>query len=181
MYDFDNTTGVVSNPEVVLSGLTFPNDLTYGLAFSPTGNKLYVGWNGSLVSNYISGFDVSGGIGTIAATRIDHDISAEFVQNGMCRAMVLGPDGNIYIAWDGVANNTNLGVIANPEDIANPSINMNGYMISNTANLGLPNIAYYYHPFVDNGIHDLRCINESTHIDDGVIHGDLCGTSSHGA
>ena len=168
VFDFDNTTGIVSNPEIILTGLVYPSDLTYGLAFSPSGDKLHVGWSALLFSNYMSSFDVSGGVGTVGGTRVDHDISSQFLQNGMCRAMALGPDGRIYIAWDGIANNNYLGVINTPEDINNPNIVMQGHMITNTANLGLPNIAYYYHPanFVDSlaAFDRTICINESTRI-----------------
>lgn len=154
IFDFDNTTGIVSNEEVIMTGLVFPNDIPYGVAFSGSGDYLYAGWSGCCpTTKNFSSFDVTGGIGTIAATRTDHDITAQLSgSTDVPRALVRGIDGKIYFAWGGTTvNNNQLGVINAPENTVTPNIVASAHTVTNTADLGLPNIFYYYHPdnFID--------------------------------
>ncbi len=93
LFDFDNTTGVVSNP--LIWSFTYPNSLIYGVEFSPDGSKLYVSnlekliqydLNQSTAANIqASAFELSLGIVLYAPASLQ-----------------LGPDGRIYIATGGV-------------------------------------------------------------------------------
>ena len=153
VYDFNNLTGILSNQEIILGGLNYVWDIPYGLAFSESGNSLYVGWSSSPGLKLFSSFDVTGGVGTVGSTISDYDISAQMTgSSDVPRAVVLGRDGKIYFGWGGTTNPQNqLGVINDPDNLAVPNIIVNGYTVTNTAELGLPNIPYYYHPnnFID--------------------------------
>lgn len=90
LFDFDQVTGVVSNP--VIWNFNFQNSLIYGVEFSPDGSKLYVSNLERIVQydlnqpapNFIaaSAFEVSIGAG------------ASYVP----ATLQLGPDDKIYIA-----------------------------------------------------------------------------------
>lgn len=86
--DFDNQTGMVSNP-TLLNGFT----RAYGTAFSPNDQVLYVTDEMSLAQ-----FDLSSGVAaTIQASRIDIVTEAN-----MLRAIRLGPDAQLYVVreWE---------------------------------------------------------------------------------
>ncbi|NRA10510.1 MAG: hypothetical protein HRT57_00980 [Crocinitomicaceae bacterium] len=152
-YDFDNVTGVLSNQEIIMTGLNYIWDIPYGLAFSESGNSLYIGWSRSPGLKLFSSFDVTGGVGNIAATRTDHDISIQLPGSvDVPRGVVLGRDGKIYFGWGGTTPfNTQIGVINDPDNLVTPNIIANGHTVTNESELGMPNIAYYYHPnnFID--------------------------------
>lgn len=78
LFDFDTATGTFSNP------VTFFNGEAYGVAFSPSGNGLYLSTEGSLLQ-----FQADAEI--IPASEIE--ISG---QVDRC-ALRLGPDGKIYV------------------------------------------------------------------------------------
>jgi hypothetical protein len=86
--DFDNATGMASNP-VLLTGFS----RAYGTAFSPDDQVLYVTDEMTLAQ-----FDLSSGVSaTIQSSRIDIITEAN-----MMRAIRLGPDGVLYVAreWE---------------------------------------------------------------------------------
>jgi WD40 repeat protein len=99
-YDFDRTTGKVSNPN------SFgPFAEAYGVEFSPDGTKLYGTCNGvGGGQTEIWQFDLRTKDKTLVGKSANRKIGA----------LQLGPDGRIYVARE---DNPNLGVIQNPNAI----------------------------------------------------------------
>ena len=81
IYDFDNTTGVLSNPINLL-----PNFGPYSVEFSPDSSKLYVSG-----SNSVTQFDLN----TSDPASTDFVVYSGFNFIG---ALQLGPDGKVYVA-----------------------------------------------------------------------------------
>lgn len=133
LFDFDNSTGIVSNPRA-LNSVNF----TYGLCFSPNGNLLYTAEIlQSAGTNTIYQFDItSGNAATINSTRTIVGSSTAWVGS-----MEVAPDGKMYVARPGELN---LGVINNPDVIGtgcnyvDGAFNLGGRM----SQLGLPNFMY---------------------------------------
>jgi gliding motility-associated-like protein len=99
IYDFDNATGIVSNPLNLQDNVS-----TYGLDFSADSNKLYVP-NGSILSQY-----------DLEAANIPQSQFEVFSQpGGFIAAVQLAPDGKIYVC--NTTNNSALDVINNPEEL----------------------------------------------------------------
>lgn len=101
LFDFDNSTGIPSNP------ISFPNITeAYGLEFSPDDSKLYATEeNPALVVQW----DLNAG--SSAAIIASQTTVAN--ANSACAALQLGPDGKIYLAkrfgqFLGVINDPNL-------------------------------------------------------------------------
>lgn len=130
LFDFNNSTGVVSNP-ILFPQLTGAYS-AYGVEFSPDGTKLY---GGSLTPD-IYQYDLCAGSNTaIANSGVKIGSSPSPTTN--IGALQRGPDGKIYVSravvpWVGVINNPNvLGVGCNYVD--------NGVSLSGKdAYLGLP-------------------------------------------
>ena len=97
IYDFDRTTGKVSNPR------SFgPYAEAYGVEFSPDGSKLYGTCNGvGGGQTEIWQFDLKSKAKTLVGKSANRKIGA----------LQLGPDGRIYVARE---DNPNLGVIEQP-------------------------------------------------------------------
>ena len=100
LYDFDDTTGVISNPVIIAQ-----NSLPYGIEFSPSGEKLYVSFDNSGQQTGLRQYNllspnISNSVVFIASTS----------QSG---ALQLGPNGKIYRARGGA---TFLDVINSPEE-----------------------------------------------------------------
>lgn len=90
LFDFNNETGVVSNP--LIWDYNFPNSLIYGVEFSPDGTKLYV----SNIERIIQ-YDISQpGAAAIEASAFN--ISQNAGVGYQPAALQLGPDNKIYIA-----------------------------------------------------------------------------------
>jgi len=105
VYNFDRTTGQVSNPRSFGPYLE-----AYGVEFSPDGTKLYGTCNGNSNATSTSGtssetqvwqFDLA----TKAAVQVGHSA------NHKIGALQRGPDGKIYVARE---DNSFLGVIEKP-------------------------------------------------------------------
>jgi gliding motility-associated-like protein len=97
VYDFDNVTGVISNPQV----LTNPAGNPFGVEFSPDGSKLYAGsFSGGLYQWNLC----AGPPGAIVASQYS-------LATPQLWALQLAIDGKIYIASGGFPT---LGVINNP-------------------------------------------------------------------
>lgn len=137
LFDFDNTTGIISNL-VQLSTDSVAVGLL-GASFSPDNSKLYIS---SWINNdRIYQYDLSSGIpSTIVNSKT---IIASHAGGPWYQAMQLGPDGKIYVA---IRNQTSLGVINNPNlsgascDFVDLSISLSGKFCS----LGLPNFIDFY-------------------------------------
>lgn len=122
LYDFDNSTGIVSNPLTL-----FDNSQAYGIAFSADSKKLY-GTNNSRVFQYnLEATDIAGSQFTVIQ-------QANFIA-----ALQLGPDGKIY-ACNTISNNR-LDVINNPEELGDAcNYQVDAITLSNGtfSTLGLP-------------------------------------------
>ncbi|HKR05690.1 MAG TPA: T9SS type A sorting domain-containing protein [Bacteroidia bacterium] len=134
LFDFDNSTGIVSN---VISFPTYPAQIgAYGVEFSRDGTKLY----GSLIApGTIYQFDLCAGSPAAiinSATIIGSDVS------WIC-ALQLGPDGKIYVAR---SNRDSLGVINNPNapGMACNYVNNGLWLGGNQSQLGLPSFESSY-------------------------------------
>ncbi|EDP97877.1 T9SS type B sorting domain-containing protein [Kordia algicida OT-1] len=141
LYDFDNSTGIVSNELELYDG-----DSPYGVEFSPEATKLYAtvglgdsgGGNSLLLQYDLLAADIPASQFTINNSSV---FSAGAVQVGI--------DGKIYRALLDFSNTANtgrfLGVIENPEaDGAAVIYNQNGILLditntnSNLSRIGLP-------------------------------------------
>ncbi len=123
LYDFDISTGLVSNPQNLQDNIQ-----TYGVDFSADSKKLYAP-NG----NFVSQFDLE-------APNIAGSQLIVFQQaGGFIAAIQLAPNGKIYLC--NTVTNTFLDVINNPEELgAACNYTLNGIALSpgSNATLGLP-------------------------------------------
>lgn len=123
LFDFNSTTGVVSNPQTVLAEGMHP----YGAEFSQSGNALYIS---ALDEKQLYRFDLNA-----ADVAQSKTLVANFQQ--LPGALQMGPDGKIYIA---MSENEKLTVINDPDNNATQcnmqsnSIDLQGRM----GYLGLP-------------------------------------------
>jgi gliding motility-associated-like protein len=125
LFDFNSSTGVISNPRK----LTYPS--AYGAEFSPNGEFLYISAIPGLLKQY-SLSDISSA-SQIAASAVQIGSSASY------GAIQSAPNGKMYVAINGT---TSLGVINNP-NVAGTGSNYvaNGQSLGGKfATLGLPNI-----------------------------------------
>jgi PKD repeat protein len=135
IFDFDNSTGSISNPISIPS----PNTDTtgfYGSSFSPDNNKIYLAGQ-----NHICQYDISSNNqATIIASLYHVDTAFQF------GTLQIGPDQKIYL--DGT-NSHYLAVINNP-NVAGPGCNLVDnavYLGGNACGSALPNfIDAYYSP-----------------------------------
>lgn len=136
VFDFNNATGVVSNP-ITLDGYAE----AYGLEFSPDGTKLYGGKNGLGGGKAeIFQFDLLAGSPQAIVK------SATLVGASASRkvgALLLGPDGKIYVARD---KSPYLGVIQNPNATGKASsyVDEGFHLAGKKSELGLPNFIHNY-------------------------------------
>ncbi len=88
IFDFDNRTGIISNPVTITTGI---NEVyVYGTEFSPDGKYLYLTTGGRLFGLWQ--YDLS------LKTEEKINASAVLITNGNLRALQLAPDGKIYLA-----------------------------------------------------------------------------------
>lgn len=90
IFDFNDSTGVVSNPQVV--DLEQPDGQVYGIEFSPGGNKLFATVKGSDSELYEFAFD------SLGNAYLKQSESRPGEELG---ALQMGPDGQIYLAVNG--------------------------------------------------------------------------------
>jgi gliding motility-associated-like protein len=136
LFDFDPATGKVRNPRKVLDNEVGP----YGLEFSRSGNRLYVGTSpGRLYQFDVTGRDAAT-IRSTATLLVDHN------RYEPTMAMQLGPDGRIYVAG---YHELYLGIIHHPEkpgpasNYAYEGVHLQGKY----STVGLPNfMASYFDP-----------------------------------
>ncbi|MBD0259812.1 MAG: PKD domain-containing protein, partial [Cytophagales bacterium] len=136
LFDFDPATGKVGNPRLVLDNAVGP----YGLEFSRSGNRLYVGASpGQLYQFDVTGRDAAT-IRRTATLLVDHN------RYEPTMAMQLGPDGRIYVAG---YHELYLGIIHQPEQLGAAShYEYEGvYLQGKYSTVGLPNfMASYFDP-----------------------------------
>jgi hypothetical protein len=148
MFDFDNSTGIVSNP--IITPSTYFR--VYGLEFSPDGSKLYFANNQPTSSTNpmeIYQMDLSAGSATdiinsatIIGTHPKPSIST------FAGALQLARNGKIYVS---VAGSEYLGVIQNPDVLGTGAnyISNGVYLGGQIANYGLPNFIYGFESLGD--------------------------------
>jgi gliding motility-associated-like protein len=134
MFDFNNTTGIVSN----MCQMLIDNDTTfgkriYGIEFSPDGNKLYAAVTGSIIPKRLYQFNLSAGdCNSIKASR-----QTIFQSNttAILRGMQLAPNGKIYMVCNSYYNlgcinfPDQIGLSAGFDSIAVPLSNFNSYTL----------------------------------------------------
>jgi PKD repeat protein len=129
LYDFDQSTGIVSNP-ITLD--VPPTDFgAYGIEFSPNDSILYTA---AYTPGIIVQWDISSGMDSVInATQITIATTASYYDG----ALQLGPDGKIYMArWF-----TNWLAVINKPNVYGPGCNYvdNGFDLSpKTTEGGLP-------------------------------------------
>jgi WD40 repeat protein len=134
--DFNNATGVVSNP-VTLEGY----EEAYGVEFSPDGSKLYGGKNGTGGGKAeIFQFNLRAGSPQAIAK------SATLIGSTSSRkvgALLLAPDGKIYVARD---KSPYLGVIQNPNAPGKACgyVDEGFHLAGRKSELGLPNFIHNF-------------------------------------
>jgi hypothetical protein len=130
VFDFDNATGVISNP-ITLHDVNL-TERAYGLAFSPNERFLYV----SGIRNLLSRFDLDAG--NEAAIQASGTVISSGTGNG--GSIQLAPNGKIYSSRRG---SYNLDVISNPNalNVANCGFSANAFPLAPGASCfyGLPN------------------------------------------
>lgn len=135
LFDFDNSTGVLSNPISLISN---ESNQIYGAEFSPNSEVLYISHSSQA---FLSQFNLTAA--NIPASRFLVPISYT------TGALQLGPDGKIYVTQ---FVKSKLGVINNPNSIGTAcnlvadAIDLNGKI----CNLGLPAFSqsFFYAPAI---------------------------------
>ncbi|MDX2359565.1 MAG: T9SS type A sorting domain-containing protein [Crocinitomicaceae bacterium] len=137
LVDFDRSTGLVSNAELI----DINNARPTGCAFSRSGEKLYVNFEqlngpacggGGVISNLMYQYDLSSG--SIQDNYIDFFCAN---LNETFGTMQIGPDDKIYMARKTMDS---LGIINNPETLGvGCDFNPNGLFLDTMCYLGLPN------------------------------------------
>ncbi|MBL0054207.1 MAG: hypothetical protein IPP29_23365 [Bacteroidetes bacterium] len=129
IFDFDNSTGVLSNAATFAAGTNF---YAYGLEFSSTGKTLYASSDQS--QGEIYQFDMQAGSqSAIVASAVNI-----YTQNNNGGALLSGPDGKIYFTDYQLSS---LGVINYPDSLG-LSCNVVDFSIplgSGASQIGLPN------------------------------------------
>lgn len=136
LFDFDNSTGQVSNP-ITFDGYHNP----YGIEFSPNGTKLYVSSNLGTWPSYTGRLFQVDLLNNNQITQI----ATETDGNGY-GAMQVGPDQKVYV---GKVYSTFLDVVNNP-DMAGAAANFqaNAVNVGREVYFGLPTFiqSYFYNP-----------------------------------
>lgn len=133
LFDFDNTTGIVSNPNLI-----YTETGSYGVEFSPNSTVLYIS-NFFAFPYIIMQYDLS----RYPITSVKLTNPEDRFQIG---ALQLGPNNKIYIA----KSSNKLGVINNPNNIGTAcDIQMNAIdLAGRNCRLGLPPFvsSFFYNP-----------------------------------
>ncbi len=154
--DFNNTTGILSNPITQLQG-AWP----YGASFSPDSKLFYFS---NISSGNITQLDLNAGSGSAAAVLASATLVGGISSVGpygfRAGALQLGPNGKMYMAENGQGS---ISVINNPNTIGT-GCNFVGDAVSlggKSSGLGLPS---FFLNFLDTNVinYHYTCINSST-------------------
>jgi gliding motility-associated-like protein len=137
VFDFDNKTGIVSNPVTLPMG-----DHVYGVEFSPDNSKLYVSYYQLGNAGWISQFDL-----TAANIPASQTVLGTSFDPNYFYGLQLATDGKIYAT---VEVTPFLSVINSPNtagvgcNFASNAVNVDPNGMGNTVMLGLPNFISSY-------------------------------------
>ncbi|MFC5269532.1 gliding motility-associated C-terminal domain-containing protein [Adhaeribacter terreus] len=145
VFNFDNKTGMVSNPQTIPNLFPRPNSNSYyGAEFSPDGQKLYYTRKDSPFNMQVWQYDLAGGP-YAAVNLINNTVTSGL---GSFMAMQLANNGKIYVTRH---STTVLYEIANPNVLGNgcnlqaASFFPNNLLASSSMNgFGLPNFIQSY-------------------------------------
>ena len=157
IFDFDNATGLVSNPVTLPKILPGNDGMTYGVEFSPDGTKLY----GSLITGFrLYQYDLMAGSAAdiINSRTLVGTSPGSFLFNEF-GALQLGPDGRIYCARLPISQ---LGVVNNPNasGTACNYVNNGVWLGSRLSMAGLPTFMQSH--FEAQFSHTNPCVGDST-------------------
>lgn len=153
LFDFDNATGTVSNPNTIEKG----SQTFYGIAFSPDNSKLYALGAQGINNAALFQYDLS--LPDINAIKNSRNTIADQQSDG---AIALAPDGKIYLNNNSVAT---LSVINNPNgSAAQCDFQKSSVTLTSKCTFGLPN---HINSFQDNSDFVLICPGSVTQI--GVL------------
>ncbi|NIJ50937.1 PKD domain-containing protein [Dyadobacter arcticus] len=135
LFNFDDSTGVLTYDKKIDLGPAPP--IAYGIEFSPTGEKMYISFQGENgTSSYLKQYDLTLPDSLLEETAITIDSSA----TRKFGALQFAPDGKIYMAIEG---SEYLAVIGEPEgnsltgvEYERDGVNLGG----KNSQLGLPNM-----------------------------------------
>lgn len=178
LFHFDANTGVVS----YYSSLPVYTDVIFhGADFSPDGTKLYQMQGRcedvDLCTSILQQFDVtSQDAGLIAASAVlvgtDSNLAEQFTNFSLSLKMASGPDGRIYVAWNG---ENSLAVINEPNALGEACNFVVGQIQLDTNATGLPNQCKRYHDSeLPVGVRAVQNTHEQLAVwpvpTDGVLH-----------
>lgn len=154
LFDFDNSTGIVSNP--VQGAPIYP--LAYGIEFSPDGSKLYLGKYGGTKEIYQ--FEVANPLGS--------GILIGTVNNNYVGTLQVAPDNKIYVAKQDhpiTGGSLYLGVIEFPNlaGLACNYVDEGFYLEGKKSVWGLPTFIQSY--FTANITYQNDCFGDVTFFD----------------
>lgn len=149
VFNFNNSTGVISNPKTVTATTLGSGCLPYGIEFSPNSQYLYVGdlYHGPKIIRYDltqTNLDIPASCVVFDASYIasGSDLTPHGTQSGSwpsyytLGSLQYAPDGSIYAALPG---KDHLLKITNPNAVS-PTINESGFPLTGKYSaLGLPN------------------------------------------
>ena len=150
IFDFDNNTGIISNPVRI-----YKTDeiYMYGAAFSADGKVLYVSTGGQYYK--LLQFDL------MANTENELNNSAKLIGQGNIYALQLATDGKIYSAC---VNEPYIGIIHNPSLPGTNCLFENKaiYLNNSLCKMGLPNFnqSYFFKPAIS---YNNACAGENTY------------------
>lgn len=153
LFNFDDLTGVVSNP-ITLTGFNTGVSTArgvYGIEFSPDSNLLYATDSGGSIYQYNTELATAS---DIINSRIEIINSIEGLG-----AIQMGPNGKIYVA---IENSDYLGVIQNPNIIGNSSnfLANGAFLDTGASKFGLPPfIQSFFWKAIDI---EFACLGENT-------------------
>lgn len=148
VYDFDKTTGIVSNEIILYQPTSIPGNY-YGIEFSPDGTLMYA-TNvilGNLLKVYIEQYNLNAPV--ISESKYLVSLNAHY------GALQLALDGKIYNSGNQESGNQYIGSILNPNMAYNPlsgevpiydkfNIDLNPYADEMTPSFGLPTFLNNY-------------------------------------
>lgn len=157
LYDFDNSTGIVSNP-ILLGNYSGNVPSVFGVEFSPDGSRLYASYpNGNLLTQY----DLTAGSPSAIIASCD---TIYYVPLGAIPATLQnGPDGQMYVAR---AFQNKVACIKNPNQLgAACNFTLNYITLgANSCMIGLPNFLTSYFCDLNVGVEDLNINNNEISI-----------------